>query len=45
MNLKASGGRAGRSRVEPAEDLTADLLRFGAALVTLVAAIALGLVR
>jgi hypothetical protein len=43
--LKTRGGRAGRWRTDAAEDLTADLLRFGAALVTLVAAIALGLVR
>jgi hypothetical protein len=35
----------GRSRTESMEDLTPDLLRFAAALVTLVAAIALGLVR
>jgi hypothetical protein len=37
-------GRA-PSRTESMEDLTPDLLRFAAALVTLVAAIALGLVR
>jgi len=36
---------SGRSRAEPMEDLTPDLLRFVAALVTLMAAIALGLVR
>jgi hypothetical protein len=36
---------SGRSRAESVEDLTPDLLRFAAALVTLVAAIALGLVR
>ena len=43
--MKTRGGHAGRWRTDSAEDLTADLLRFGAAFVTLVAAIALGLVR
>jgi hypothetical protein len=36
---------SGPVRTEPKEDLTPDLLRFAAALVTLMAAIALGLVR
>jgi hypothetical protein len=36
---------SGRSEAESLEDLTPDLLRFAAALVTLMAAIALGLVR
>jgi hypothetical protein len=36
---------SGRSKAESLEDLTPDLLRFAAALVTLMAAIALGLVR
>ncbi len=36
---------SGRSKTESMEDLTPDLLRFVAALVTLMAAIALGLVR
>lgn len=36
---RSPGGRSG----QPVEDLTTDLLRFTAALVTLVAAVALGL--
>jgi hypothetical protein len=35
----------GRSAADSVEDLTPDLLRFAAAFVTLIAAIALGLVR
>jgi hypothetical protein len=45
MGAGFTGRGSGRSQAESKEDLTPDLLRFAAALVTLVAAIALGLVR
>ncbi len=44
VSMDTDRGR-GRSKAESPEDLTPDLLRFAAALVTLMAAIALGLVR
>jgi hypothetical protein len=45
MDAGFTGPGSGRSQTESMEDLTPDLLRFAAALVTLMAAIALGLVR
>ena len=45
MNAGLTDRGRGRSKAESLEDLTPDLLRFAAALVTLIAAIALGLVR
>jgi len=45
MDAGHTDAGSGRSQAETMEDLTPDLLRFAAALVTLVAAIALGLVR
>jgi hypothetical protein len=45
MNAGFTDRGRGRSNAESLEDLTPDLLRFAAALVTLIAAIALGLVR
>jgi hypothetical protein len=45
MDAPQTGSNRGRIRVDAKEDLTPDLLRLGAALVTFVAALALGLVR
>jgi hypothetical protein len=45
MNAPGTGSSRGRLGLEAKEDLTPDLLRLGAALVTFVAALALGLVR
>ncbi|HEY7589811.1 MAG TPA: hypothetical protein VH723_02390 [Candidatus Limnocylindrales bacterium] len=44
MDARSKGsGRPGGQRPQPAEDLAADLVRFSAAMVTLLAAVALGL--
>ena len=45
MDAPEKGSQTGRIRVEAKDDLTPDLLRLGAALVTFMAALALGLVR
>jgi hypothetical protein len=45
MDLRHEGRSGNVTDAGPREDLTADLLRFAAAAVTLVVAIALGLVR
>jgi hypothetical protein len=45
MDVGWTNRGSGRSKADSMEDLTPDLVRFVAALVTLVAAIALGLVR
>lgn len=45
MNAGSTDRGSGRPKAESMEDLTPDLLRLAAALVTLMAAIALGFVR